>query len=98
MAKDQAPIPTDLADMKRKLAEWRSAKPHRSPLPDSLWQAIVELASKYGLYRTAKGLPIDYGTLKRRCTEQRTRRRSRIEAPASFVELVAHHDSEPDAS
>ena len=89
MTKDQAPIPADLTEMKQKLAEWRSAQPSRAPLPDSLWQSIVELARKHGLYRTAKSLPIDYGTLKRRYDGERPCRRGRTIAPASFVELVA---------
>lgn len=88
MAKDQAPIPTDLAEMKLKLAEWRSAQPPRAPLPDSLWQSIIELARKHGLYRTAKSLPIDYGTLQRHCNRRPGRRRKIVSSP-SFVELVA---------
>ncbi|HWH48490.1 MAG TPA: hypothetical protein VN664_11855 [Burkholderiales bacterium] len=87
MAKDQVSIPTDLTEMKEKLAEWRSTQPPRTPLPDSLWQAIIKLARKHGLYRTAKSLPIDYGTLQRRCSGHPVRRRAA--APASFVELIA---------
>ena len=87
MAKDQAPIPTDLTEMKQRLAEWRSAQPARTPLPDSLWQPIIELARKHGLYRTAKSLPIDYGTLQRRCMGRPVRHRT--VAPASFVELIS---------
>lgn len=88
MAKDQAPIPTDLAEMKQRLAEWRSAQPLRTPLPDSLWQPIIELARKHGLYRTARSLPIDYGTLQRRCNRRPGLRRRTI-VPPSFVELVS---------
>jgi hypothetical protein len=87
MAKDHAAISNDLLEMKQKLAEWRSAQPVRTPLPDALWQPIVKLARKHGLYRTAKSLPIDYGTLKRRCSEKAVRGRSIV--PASFVELIA---------
>lgn len=88
MAKDEAPIPTDLAEMKLKLAEWRSTQPLRAPLPDSLWQSIIELARKHGLYRTAKSLPIDYGTLQRRCSRRPGLRRRTV-GPPSFVELAA---------
>ena len=87
MAKDQAPTPTDLTEMKQKLAEWRSTQPPRTPLPDSFWQPILKLARKYGLYRTAKSLPIDYGTLQRRCSGHPVRHRTAT--PASFVELIA---------
>ena len=86
MPKDQAPTPTDLAEMKQKLAEWRGTQPARAPLPDSLWQPIIKLARKHGLYRTARSLPIDYGTLKRRCTGQVVRGKSVL--PTSFVELI----------
>lgn len=72
--------------MKQKLAEWRSTQPIRSPLPDSLWEAIVKLARKHGLYRTAKTLPIDYGTLKRRFSGAPDKRKP-VPAP-SFVELI----------
>lgn len=88
MPKDQAPLPTDVAEMKLKLAEWRSAQPRRARLPDSLWQSIIELARKHGLYRTARSLPIDYGMLKRRCSRRPDRRRRTV-VPPSFVELVA---------
>lgn len=87
MAKEQAAIPTDLLEMKQTLAEWRSGQPARTPLPDSLWEPILKLARKYGLHRTAKSLPIDYGTLKRRSNSQAPR--STPAVPASFVELIA---------
>jgi hypothetical protein len=86
MVKSEAPIPIDLSEMKQKLAEWRSAQPTRTPLPNSLWQPIIKLAQKHGLYRTARTLPIDYGTLKRRCDGNPVRRKST--APTSFVELI----------
>ncbi len=86
MVNSEAPIPSDLSEMKQKLAEWRSAQPTRTPLPDSFWQPIIKLAQKHGLYRTARSLPIDYGTLKRRCNGKLVRRKST--APASFVELI----------
>ncbi|MFN7926328.1 MAG: hypothetical protein U0Q16_39885, partial [Bryobacteraceae bacterium] len=50
--------------------------------------SIIELARKHGLYRTAKSLPIDYGTLQRRCNRRPGRRCKMVSSP-SFVELVA---------
>jgi hypothetical protein len=86
MANKQAPIPSDLAEMKQKLAEWRSARPARAPLPETLWESILKLARKHGLYRTAKALPIDYGTLKRRISSESST--SKPESRPSFVELI----------
>lgn len=87
MAQKHTPISPDLLEMKRQLADWRSTEPTRSPLPDSLWDAIVKLARAHGLYQTAKTLPIDYGTLKRRLNRP-PENRSEPVPPPSFLELI----------
>ena len=50
MTEDRAPILADLAEMKQKLAEFRRTEPTRSPLPDTLWQPIVQLNRIQGPY------------------------------------------------
>jgi hypothetical protein len=55
-------------------------------LPESLWQAAVELAWQYGVYPVARPLGLDYTRLKQRLGEIPARRR-RTTGPA-FVELV----------
>ncbi len=50
------------------MAEWRSSHPRRSPLPEEFWTAAIELARRHGVYRTARALPIDYATLRKRLT------------------------------
>ena len=59
MPRKQAPIAEELLDLQRRLAEWRSSHPRRSPLPDEFWTEADGLARKHGLYRTARTLPID---------------------------------------
>ncbi len=45
--------------------EWRQNRQGRSPIPDALWSAAVELARGNGINRTATELHLDGGKLKR---------------------------------
>lgn len=65
MPRKPTPISEDLLELQHRLAEWRSGHAPRSPLPELLWSAAVELARKHGLHRTARTLPIDYASLRR---------------------------------
>jgi hypothetical protein len=40
--------------------EFRSAQPVRTKLPESLWEAAVELARQHGIYAVAHPLRLDY--------------------------------------
>jgi hypothetical protein len=54
----------------RQLAErietWRQERDRLEPMPAELWREAVEFASKLGCYPTARGLRIDYGSLKKK--------------------------------
>jgi hypothetical protein len=65
-------------------------------LPESLWQAAVELAQQYGVYPVAHPLRLDYMGLKKRLGEvpQSHRRKA---APPAFVEVVATQPAALDA-
>ena len=54
-------------------------------LPESFWQAAVDLAKQYGVFRTAQSLRRDYTRLKQRLVGAAPQRKS--PSPA-FVELV----------
>ena len=66
MPRRRSPIGEEFVHLQARLAEWRKVHPRRSPLPEEIWAAAVELARRHGLYRTARALPIDYGNLRRR--------------------------------
>jgi len=66
MPPKQAPIAGDFLTLQRRLAEWRSSHPRRSPLPEQSWTEAAGLARKRGLYRTARTLPIAYANLRKR--------------------------------
>ena len=84
--KSTAPVPEAIAQLQRQLEQFRSSQPGRTKLPESLWQAAVELARQYGIYAVAHPLRLDYARLKQRLggTASRPRKGSK---PA-FIELV----------
>ena len=73
--------------LQRQLDEFRRTRPRRTKLPDSLWQAAVELARRHGVYAVAQPLRLDYMGLKRRLDGATTLRRE-TSKPA-FLELIA---------
>ena len=87
--KGTTPIPEPIVHLQRQLDQFRSTQPHRNRLPETLWQAAVELARKHGLHPVAQPLRLDYMGLKRRL-EGVPVVRKKAAAPA-FVELIAAH-------
>jgi hypothetical protein len=84
--KSTAPIPEGITQLQRQLEQFRSTRPTRTKLPESVWQAAVELARQHGIYAVAHPLRLDYTRLKQRLDgiPSQTRKRNQ---PA-FVELI----------
>ena len=87
MNRKSTPIPESIAQLRRQLDQFRSTQPRRTKLPESLWQAAVELARQYGVYPVAHPLRLDYMGLKKRLSRVPAVRRKATK-PA-FVELIA---------
>jgi hypothetical protein len=81
-------IPEPIALLQRQLDQFRSTQSRRTKLPESLWQAAVELARQHGVYAVAHPLRLDYMGLKRRLGGVPNRRRKA--AKPAFVELMPH--------
>jgi hypothetical protein len=81
--------PESIAQLQRQLDEFRSTQPRGRKLPESVWQAAVELAREHGVYSVAHPLRLDYMGLKKRLGGVSHRRR-KARKPA-FVELIAPH-------
>jgi hypothetical protein len=64
--KGTALIPEAITQLQRQLEQFRSSQSGRTKLPESLWQAAVELARQYGIYAVAHPLRLDYTRLKQR--------------------------------
>jgi hypothetical protein len=56
--KHTPPIPDPIVRLQRQLDQFRSTQPRRTKLPESLWQAAVELARQYGVYSVAHPLQL----------------------------------------
>ena len=84
-----SPIPELIVQLQRRLDELRSTRPHRTKLPETVWQAAVELAREHGLYSVAHPLRLDYTQLKKRLAGVVTV--SRKAAAPAFVELIGSH-------
>jgi hypothetical protein len=82
-----AVIPEPIAQLQLQLNEIRSTRPRGKRLPDSVWQAAVELAREHGVYSVAHHLRLDYTGLKKRLGGVSQRRR-KTRKP-TFVELMA---------
>lgn len=86
-----AKIPEAILQLQQQLDQWRSVQKGRAKLPESFWQAAVDLAKQYGVFRTAQPLRLDYTRLKQRLMGAAPQRRS--PRPA-FVELVRPQPAE----
>ena len=86
--KSTLPIPEAIVQLQRQLDQFRSSQPRRTKLPESLWQAAVELARQYGIYPVAHPLRLDYMGLKKRLGGVPSRRKT---TKPAFVELIPPH-------
>ena len=82
MADQAAAIPEEIAEVRRRLEEWRGAHWKREPFPEELWGTAVSLAQQHNVHRVARALGLDYGTLKRRMPV------TTKEPAAAFLELI----------
>jgi hypothetical protein len=64
--KGTSPIPEPIMELQRQLEQFRSNQPRRTRLPESMWEAAVELARQHGVYPVAQPLRLDYMGLKKR--------------------------------
>jgi hypothetical protein len=87
MNRESTPIAEPVAQLQRQLEQFRSSQPGRTKLPESLWQAAVELARQHGVHAVAQPLRLDYTRLKQRLGGSPIVQRKATK-PA-FVELVA---------
>lgn len=90
-SKSATPIPGAIEQLQRQLDEFRSTQPHRRKLPETLWQAAVELARQHGVYSVAHPLRLDYVGLKKRLDGVPDRKKK--SAKPAFVELIADHSA-----
>ena len=64
--------------------QWRRTRQKKDRIPESLWEAAVDLSASYSTFRIAKTLRLDFKQLKYRIKERSCR-----SAPSGFVEVKA---------
>ncbi len=55
-----------LEEVRQQFEDWRRTRERRTWIPEPLWRAAAEVASVVGVYRAAKTLGINSGSLKKR--------------------------------
>jgi hypothetical protein len=92
----KSPGPGRLESVRRRVDRWRRTRAHqRSAMPAALWAAAVALVRRHGVYQTARGLHISYGTLKQHVEAADHVAGARV--PSGFVELVGPPPTPRDA-
>src|ERR1039457_1512591 len=66
MAQEPSNSYDDMEQVRRRFEEFRSANPVRTPFPEALWMAAVELATRHGIKPTARTLGLAVPSLRKR--------------------------------
>ena len=93
MSRTEGDQPADLGRLRQRLDEYRRGGSRGKALPGWVWAAAGRLARRHGVYRTARGLGLEYNKLKRAsgepavvaATEDGPRRRA---AAVKFLDLI----------
>jgi hypothetical protein len=98
MTRHENSIPEPIAQLQEQLTQFRNSNQPRTRLPESFWNAAVELARQYGIYQTAHPLRLDYVGLKKRLLGSRSAqpKRTQKRTEPAFVELMAPQSAKPD--
>ena len=80
-----AEVPTSLSRLAQRFVAWRRTRAKGERIPQSLWNAAVKMAAKYGLNPTAGVLKLDYYSLKKRLesADEATPSSTFVELPSS---------------
>jgi len=85
MGSRHRPSSTQPRSVRARIERWRATRTKRSPMPEPLWDAAVELAQAEGIYPIARALAVNYQTLKCRVAMASN---GNSRTPAGFVELT----------
>ena len=81
-------LPASLEAVRRRFEKWRRTRQPGARISKSLWAAAVKMAGIYGLHRTARALPVEYYSLKKRVElAAATQVRFEPDSGTAFVEL-----------
>ena len=83
-------LPSQIGDILARIQAWRSSRKSGAPMPEDLWRAAGEWASKLGINPVCKALGLSYSDLKKRSqTKQGLQVYQRPDpVPPTFAELA----------
>ena len=84
----QYEIPAELKTAQERFTEWRGSHAGRKAIPVALWKLASDLATVYGICRTAQALRLDYSKLKRQMLAAASAAKVSSAGP-TFVELTS---------
>jgi hypothetical protein len=77
-----------LEAVRHQFQTWRKRRHRRSPIPESLWQAAVELCREHSICKVSQALRLNYSRLKNQVTPAEGRSPARGQHPdLGFVRL-----------
>jgi hypothetical protein len=82
-------LPEPLRRAAERFEQWRRLRVRRAPIPETLWTLAANLAARYGVWRTASTLNLDYYSLKGRLPQCATAAAQSGVGQAAFLELPA---------
>jgi hypothetical protein len=75
--------------LQKRIEHWRRTREKRSPMPEPLWHAAVQLAQRDSVYSVSRALQVNYQSLQARLAmaSAATKSHPAPGAPKGFVEL-----------
>jgi len=67
-----AALPSQIGEILARIQAWRSSRKGGTPMPEDLWRAAGEWASKVGINPVCKALGLSYADLKKRSQPKQT--------------------------
>ena len=84
--------PRELSRMRERLDDWRKSHARGTAFPEKLWASAGRLATRYGVYVTARALGLEYNKLKRASGAATGAgggsKRPAVQKPVKFIELT----------
>jgi hypothetical protein len=83
-------VPDDLAEVRRRIEQWRTRRSKLGAMPESLWAEAIAMAARHGFWLVACVLRLNCTRLRARLAESVRRvPRAERDGPVTFVELKA---------
>jgi len=82
-------LPVEAGKLRERIDEWRRTRERQGRMPEDLWAGAVSLAECHGVYRIARAVGVNYGSLKWRVGRPGAVVGEAPKASGGFVELSA---------